>query len=153
MKRSSEADNHGPRKSSKTSHSDSETSDTNTTSTSKRDRKHVESNKDAVIAHAKPSEGLTLAQSRNKALEWSEQNLRPKQKIEKSPAKPHHSAPIAQARLEPTEAPKIRKSVIPSVQREAPPHRVVEYFEAERSHVCPVYDVPLIKIQHPKFKM
>ena len=156
MKRAAEADIQGPRKSLKTSYSDSESSDTN--STLKRVRKQAESKRDVEVTHVKSAEVIriqneALARSRLQAQQWTEQNLPSKQKIEKSPAKPHHVAPKAEARSESTEAPRIRKSVIPSVPKEAPPHRVVEYFEAERSQVCPVYDIPLIQIQYPKFKM
>ena len=159
MKRPAEADIQGPRKSSKTSYSDSESSDTN--STSKRVKKQAETKRDAEVTHVKSSEVIrlqneVLARSRLQAQQWKEQNLLSKQKIEKSPAKaaqsvpakPIHIAPKVEARSEPSEAPKIRKSVITSVPKETPPHRVVEYFEA-----APVYDIPLIKIQHPKFKM
>ena len=172
MKRPAEADIQGPRKSSKTSYSDSESSDTN--STSKKVRKQAEAKRDAEVTHVKSSEVIrlqneALARSRLQAQQWTEQNLPSKQKIEKSPAKathsapakathsapakPIHTAPKAEAKSEPSEAPKIRKTVIPSVPKEAPAHRVVEYFEAERSRVAPIYDIPLIKIQHPKFKM
>ena len=156
MKRSAETDIQVPRKSLKTSYSDSEASDTN--STSRKTRKHAEIKKDTEVTPVKTSEAIriqneALARSRLLAQQWTEQNLPPKQKIEKSPAKAVNSAPKVEARLEPTEAPKIRKSVISSVPKEAPAPRVVEYFEAERSRVLPIYDIPLIKIQHPKFKM
>lgn len=160
MKRSAEADIQGPRKSVKTSYSDSENSDIN--STSKKVRKHGEDKSNAEVAQTKTPDVIriqneSIARQRLQAQHWKEQNLPPKQKVEKSPAKAVHTAPPktetkTEAKLEHVEPPRIRKTVIPSVPKEAPAHRVVEYFEAERSRVSPVYDIPLIKIQHPKFK-
>lgn len=160
MKRPAEVDIQGPRKSVKTSYSDSENSDNN--STSKKVRKHAENKSNAEVAQPKTSDVIriqneSVARQRLQAQQWKEQNLPPKHKVEKSPAKAAHTAPPktetkSEAKSEHVEPPRIRKTVIPSAPKEAPAHRVVEYFEAERSRVSPVYDIPLIKIQHPKFK-